>query len=80
MFDWWFYDNFHKTIHNPKINNLINSILTKKYSDYFIIDENCIKNQRFSSSQLIKKIIINSTYINKVNFFSLKYELRKIND
>jgi len=80
MFDWWFYDSFHKTIHNPKINNLINSILTKKYSDYFIIDESCIKNERFSSSQLIKKIITNSTYINEVNFFSLKYELRKIND
>lgn len=80
MFDWWFYDSFHKKIENPKINNLINSILTKKYSDYFIIDENCIKSERFNSSKLIQKVIINSTYINEFNFFLIKYELRKLND
>ncbi len=55
MLDWWFYDDHHKIKRKDNVENLVNDIIDKHYSNYFLIEKECVENKRFSENYLIKK-------------------------
>ena len=78
MFDWWMYDDNKKSINKIIFEKLYNDILLKNYSDYYIIDKDCVEDNFFSKSKYLINLKNKSVDISEVRFFNNKYLLKKI--
>ncbi len=78
MFDWWMFDKNKISINKKYFEKLYDDILSKNYSNYYILDKECTGDNLFSKSNYLIKLNINSTEINEIKFFENKYLLKKL--